>query len=224
MKCEEQTMQSLLRIFLVATAVSLVASVTAYSQIRVNTDTRSSLGFRAGYGFTGGDWTKSRVAPIIQQFGSGVSFEGDLSIPLAPRWALMLGGGYTYLDGSKWEQFAYLKGDAVTMSASITQLSLLMRPYLFSSPAENLSFEFGLVGTFENGSEVVDGQYYEYDFFNSFRIGGQVALEYDKLLSQDFAFTLRAGAVVIPNGLNYADGESRTITYFPVTAGIRVLF
>jgi hypothetical protein len=193
------------------------------SQVSEDPGVRSSIGFRIGYGLPIGDWAKSRVAPTVQMFGSGFTFGGDITIRLGQSWGLVLGGGHSILNASQWEDYANSKGDMVTVSASMTDFSISLRPYLKTTAPDLLSFEFGVVGMFPNGEEVVDGEIYSYDFFSDFHLGGQFALEYDRLVSEKVAFTARAGVIVVPDGLNYSDGQARTIIYVPLTVGIRFL-
>ena len=211
------------KLLLLISSLCLAASAIVSAQDSTGAGVRTSIGLGVGYALPAGDWTKSRIAPDIQMFSGGFTFGGDITIRLAQRWGLVLAAGYSTLSGSEWEEYAYLKGDGVSVSASVTDVSISLRPYLIASPHDQLSLEFGAVGLFAGGHEVVNGERYEYDFFSSFRLGFQGAVEYDRLVSEGIAVTIRGGAVVAPDGMNYADGESRTIVYFPVTVGIRFL-
>lgn len=205
--------------------LSLLLPLTGIAQVDFEEPgAQSSIGFRAGYGLPVGEWAKSRVAPEIQYFTGDLACEGDISIRLGQKWAVVIGGGYMRLNGSKWEEYARSSGDNVSISGSMTNVSFSFRPYLLASPSNQIAFELGAIGLFASGEEEVNGQTYNYDFFSSFRIGLQGALEYDRIMSEAVALTFRVGAVVVPDGMNYADGESRTIIYVPMTAGIRFLF
>ena len=216
-------MTTMCRLLLAAAAVFLLLPFSGQGQDTVATGARSSIGFRAGYGIPLGEWAKSRIAPEVQMFSGGVSVEGDISFRLGQKWALAVGGSYTKLSGSNWEEHTKSYGDVVGVNASIATVSISFRPHLMTSSNNLLFFELGVTGIFASGDEVVNGEHYAYDFFSDFRFGGQAALEYDRLVSDDIAFTLRAGAVVGPNAMSYADGESRTIIYVPLMAGIRFL-
>ncbi len=217
-------MTSIRKVFAAFACLCLCSPAAGWSQVDEDPGVRSSIGFRAGYSVPLGEWAKNRVAPQVQQFAGNVAYEGDITIRLSRSWALALGGTYLPLNGSRWEEYAYSKGDVVGMSGSMTQLSLSIKPYLKASPPDLISFEAGAIGLFASGTETVDGEQFEYDFFSSFYLGFQAALEYDRLLSPGFALSLKAGVVMAPAGINYADGESRMIVYAPLTAGIRFLF
>src|SRR5512135_2742684 len=98
-------MTTMCRLLLAAAAVYLLFPLAGRAQDTVGTGARSSIGFRAGYGFPLGEWAKSRIAPEVQMFSGGVSVEGDISFRLGQRWALALGGSYTKLSGSQWEEY-----------------------------------------------------------------------------------------------------------------------
>jgi hypothetical protein len=217
-------MTSVWRSLLGIGCLSLLLPFSGVAQDIEETGVQSSLGIRVGYGLPLGDWATSRVAPEVQLFTGSVAFEGDITIPLGQKWGLVLGGGYMPLNGSKWEEYAYSKGDAVSVSGSLAEVSISFRPYLAATPPNLVAFEFGAVGLFASGEETVNGEHYTYDFFSTFRFGLLGALEYDRIVSKGIALTLRAGVVVAPAGVNYADGESRTIIYMPLTAGIRFMF
>lgn len=185
---------------------------------------QSSIGFHAGYGVSAGNWSYSRVATAVQQFGGGLTYGGDLTIRLGPKWGLVLGANHTILDLSRWEEYASTNGDHVGASASLTDLSISFRPVLIATPTDLLGVDVGAIGLIARGEEVINGDRYDYDFFSSFRLGFQGALVYDRLVSDAVALTLRGGVVVMPEAMGYADGETRTILYLPVTAGIRILF
>jgi hypothetical protein len=184
----------------------------------------SSIGFRAGYGVTAGNWSYSRVAPAVQQFGGGLTYGGDITLRLGQKWGIVLAGTHTIMDFSRWEEYASSKEEHVGASASLTELSLSFRPLLFSTPTDQVGFEVGAVGLFASGKEVINGESYDYDFFSSFRLGFQGALQYDRLVSDAIALTIRGGVVVAPEAMRYADGETRTMIYLPVTAGMRFIF
>jgi hypothetical protein len=185
---------------------------------------QSSIGFRAGYGVTVGNWSYSRVAPAVRQFGGGLTYGGDLTLRLNPKLALVLAGAHTIPDCSRWEQYASTNGDHVSATASFTDLSFSFRPLLFSTSTDQVGVELGAIGLFASGEETINGERYDYDFFSSFRMGFQGAFQYDRLVSESVALTMRAGVIVAPEAMQYADGETRTIIFLPVSVGIRFLF
>jgi hypothetical protein len=65
---------------------------------------------------------------------------------------------------------------------------------------------------------------FEYDFFSTTRIGGEGGVEFERLLGGDFALTVRLSVIVVPSGVSYADGETRTLISLPATAGVRMFF
>ncbi len=217
-------MNSAWKLFVCFSCLSLLLPSLGLAQDIEESGAQSSLGIRAGYGLPVGDWAKNRVVPSVQQFSGSVAFEGDLTFRLGEKWGLVLGGGYMSLNGTEWEQYTQSNGDHVSVSGSITEVSLSVRPYLVTTPPNLVAFELGAIGLFASGQETVNGEIYTYDFFSTFRLGLQAAIEYDRRVSDNIALTLRAGAVVAPDGMNYADGESRTIIYCPFTAGVRFLF
>ena len=217
-------MTSVFKNLVVMPGLWFILSGAVWAQDAEESGVRTSIGLRAGFGVPVGDWSKSRIAPEVQHFTGGFSYGGDITVRLGKNWGLVFAGGQTILSGSEWEQYAESKGAIVSVSASLTDVSISLRPYLLASPPDLLSLEFGAAGLFADGSEMVDGERYEYDFFSTFRFGFQGALEYDRVISDKVAFTIRSGVVVAPDGMNYADGEARTVVYFPLTAGVRFLF
>ncbi len=159
-------MTTMCRLLLAAAAVYLLFPLPGRAQDTVATGARSSIGFRAGYGIPLGEWTKSRIAPEVQMFSGGVSVEGDISFRLGQKWALALGGSYTKLSGSNWEEYTKSQGDVVGVNASIATLSISFRPHLMTTSNNLLFFEFGVTGIFASGDEVVNGEHYAYDFFS----------------------------------------------------------
>jgi hypothetical protein len=218
------TMTPAWRLLLAVPCLSLILTGSGWAQDSVNTGLKTSIGLRLGYGIPTGDWATSRVAPEIQMFTGGITYGGDITIRVAEHWALVFGASHSVLSGSNWESYTREKGDVVSVSATLSDVSISLRPFLMITPTDQISLEFGAAGLFAGGNEVVDGQRYEYDFFSTFRFGFQGAVQYDRLLSNAVAITIRGGGVIAPGGMNYADGESRTILIFPICAGFRFMF
>jgi hypothetical protein len=79
----------------------------------------------------------------------------------------------------------------------------------------------GALVLFANGSEKIGGRSFEYDFLAPWRIGGQGAIEYDRMLGANSALTVRLAALIVPSAVRYADGESFTLVAFPLTIGFK---
>ncbi len=207
-----------------ASCLFLVLPHIGTAQADQDTVVHSSIGLRAGYGLPIGIWAESRIAPQVRLFSGSFRFEGDITIGLGQKTGLVIGGGYMSLNGSDWEKYVSSKGDTLRVTGSMTEVSLSLRYYLLRHTPNRIAAEFGLSGTFASGEETFNGNRYTYDFFSTFRLGFHGALEYEYLTSNSVALTLRAAVVIAPDGVKYADGESRTLTYLPFTLGIRFMF
>ena len=187
----------------------------------IDSSRRSSIGLRIGYLFTAGEWNSVRYAPEIRFLKGGFSVGADFEIPLTDKLSLAIDGGYQPLDGSDWEAYARSRGDEVAISAAFVYLGVLLRPYLKAGGPDIFWCEFGPAVLFPGGEERFNGAFYTYDFFNSTRFGGEGAVAYGRMLSDQVAVSLRIAGMVIPSGISYADGESRTLIAFPLTLGLR---
>jgi len=189
-----------------------------------NESARSSVGLRGGYAWTPGEWADSRVAQGVAIFGGGLSFGGDIEFRLSTKLTLALDGGYTIFDGSDWEAYAESKGDHLSVTASMFYAAVLLRPHVKVTGSDRLRLELGPVVVFPDGKETFGGKTYAYDFYGTTRFGGMGGIEYQRLLNEDIAATVRASVIIVPSGVKYADGESRTLIALPVTIGIRFFF
>ena len=206
---------------ILACIIGLVSGVSGQSK---DDSARNSIGVRIGYSLSAGDWNKSRVAPDVSLFKGSFTFGGDLEFRLSERLTLAIDGGYGPLNGSDWETYTAGTGDTVSVSASIGYAGILLRPYLKISGPDLIRLQVGPVMLFASGHETVNGRTYNDDFFRSVKFGGEGGIEYDRMLGDNVAASLNVAAIVIPSGVEYADGESRTVIALPVTLGVRFYY
>jgi hypothetical protein len=185
---------------------------------------RNSFGLRVGYAASSGEWNKVRYAPHVTLLDGGVTVGANVAIALSDRLSLVVSGGYEPLDGSDWEAFAGTEGDIVQASASFVSLGALLRPYLKATGPNLVWVEFGPAVLFPTGEERFNGTLYQYDFFSSMKFGAECAVGFERMLGDRTAVSLRAGALIFPTGVSYADGESFTMIALPVTAGVEISF
>ncbi|MBI1805061.1 MAG: hypothetical protein HY033_08885 [Ignavibacteriae bacterium] len=215
-----------IKLFLIGLVGTLVVSSGVSSQTIADSD-RNSLGLRIGYSFSMGDWTKVRKVPSLPEvnlFKEQITFGADLEFRLSDRLTLSLDGGYEQLDGSEWEAYTRTTGDTVSVTASFGYAGILLRPYLKISKPDIIRVEVGLVMLFASGNEITDGRLYNYDFFGSVRFGGEGGIEYDRMLGDNIAASLRVAGIFVPSGVEYGEGESRAVIALPVTLGIRFYY
>lgn len=184
----------------------------------------SSLGLDVGYCLPFGDWTNHRFANGVNQFESGLAFRGDLNLKVGRKFALAITGGYIDLNATDWEDYARKKGDQIKASSSAAYVGLLLKPHLLISHPDVIVLELGAGLFFLNGQETFNGMTYDYDFLKGTRFGIIAGLEYGRFLSESFALSFRATGLIVPSGIQYADGLEHTITAVPITAGVRVFF
>ena len=216
-------MTNITKTFLIILICTLTFSLTSLAQPQQDS-ARTSLGLHAGYAFSEGDWSKSRVVPDVNLFKGRFTFGGDLEFRLSNRLSLAVDGGYEQLDGSEWEEYVRAHGDTLNVSASFGYIGVLIQPYLKVGGPDILRLEVGPVILFPSGSEKFNGINYNYDFFSSVKFGGMGGIEYDRMLSDYMAASLKVVGIFIPSGISYADGESRTVIALPVTLGLRFYF
>jgi hypothetical protein len=185
---------------------------------------RNSFGLHAGYSFLAGDWNKARPAPEINLFKGYFTFGGDVDFRLSNLLSLAFEGGYEPLYGSDWESYARQQGDTVSVSASFGYFSIMLRPYINIGGLNVIRLEVGPALLLPGGSEVVNGRYYSYDFFNTVRIGGKGGIEYDRMLNNNIAASLGFSVIIFPKGVSYADGDSRSVIFLPLNLGIRFYY
>jgi hypothetical protein len=211
-----------MRFFVRCFFCALLTSPGVYSQTD-DMAAKNSLALRCGYSWLQGDWTNNRVAPAVKFFEGNVTFEADLEFRLSDRLSLGVQGGYTGLDMSDWQNYASSRGGPISASSSMTYGGIMLRPHLKVSKPDIIKMEFGPVALFASGKESVGGRFYNYDFFKSMKVGAQGGIEYLRLLNENFGISLKASGIVVPSGVEYADGETRTVTLLPITLGIRFL-
>ena len=204
-------------------AFPLILTTTAMTQTHTEPSS-GSVGVHVGYFLPLGDWNKHRFAPNIDQFGGNIGFGGDLEIRLSDRWGLAITGGYSKLDVSEWEDFARAAGDDVTASASVGHIGLLLRPYLGTSRPDIIKIELGASLVFTKGKETFGRFSYEYDFLKSTVVGILLGIEYDRFLSENIALAARISSMIVPSGIEYADGVDQSLIIMPLTIGMRFHF
>lgn len=184
--------------------------------------TEVSIGLGAGYFFPFGDWKAHRYAEI-DQFGGSLAIQGDFEIRFTRRFGMALAVGYFNLDTSKWENYAALWGDDIDASAQIVYIGLQFKPHMWEDSRHTLALILGLNYCFPSGRETFQSTIYNYDFMK-IKFGYQIGIELDRYLSSNVAITVSVSGLIIPNGIEYADGLSYTVMGVPVTAGIRYRF
>lgn len=215
-------MSQTMKLFLRGLLCTLLSSPGIHGQTNDLTR-RNSLALRCGYSWLQGDWTYNRVAPAVKFFKGAVAFEADLEFGLTERMAIALQGGYVGLDMSDWQNYASSRSGAMSASASMAYGGVLLRPHLKVSEPDIITMEIGPAALFASGKESVGGRFYNYDFFKSIKVGVQGGMEYLRILNESLGLSLKVSGIVVPSGVEYADGESRTVTVLPITLGIRFL-
>ncbi len=204
-------------IIVVSLAIVLSAALPAASD-----GSEVSIGFGAGYFFPLGDWKAHRYADI-DQFGGGFTFQADTEIRFTRRLGMAMIAGYINLDTGAWEDYAASNGDAVDASASIFYLGVQFKPHIWENRLHTLALMLGLNYCFSSGRETFQGKTYDYDFMKN-RFVYLLGAEFDRDISSNTALMVSASVLIIPGGIEYADGLSYAITGVPVTAGIRYRF
>jgi hypothetical protein len=179
-----------------------------------------SFGIRAGYAWPIGDWSLHRFAPV-DQFGGGLTFGGDLEIPLGQRSSLALLVDHTQLDVSEWEDYAASQGSIVNASASVTHLSIAIRTHLVNAGSLALKLDLGFVVALQTGEESTGSYYYDYDFMKDPAFGLFGGLETIYFLGPNVGLTLRGSVAFILSGIQYADGVEYLVMLAPITGGLR---
>jgi hypothetical protein len=181
-----------------------------------------SIGIGAGYFLPVGDWKEHRYAGV-DQFAGHVAFQGDFEI----RWSRLLGfalnAGYDHLGTGEWSDYAASRGDAVDASAFIFHAGIVWRPHLWEDRCNALSLLVGFNYSAPTGQETFEEITYDYDFMKD-KIGYQLGLEFEHDISESLALMVSVSGLIIPGGVEYADGVSYTITGLPMTAGVRFRF
>jgi hypothetical protein len=182
----------------------------------------ASFGIGAGYFFPFGDWTKHRFAGV-DQFGGGIAVDMDFEWRVVPRLGLAMNAGYVRLGVGEWEDYAAAQGDDVDASAQMLNFGILVKPYLWFNDRQSLKLDLGLGVFFPDGKETFDDITYDYDFLKT-KLGVSIGLEFDHSFNRNVALQIKASCVLVPSGVEYADGLSYTITGAPITVGLRYYF
>jgi hypothetical protein len=181
-----------------------------------------SIGLGAGYFLPFGDWKAHRYAGV-DQFTGNVTFQGDFEV----RWSRLLGfavnGGYAYLGTGEWEDYAALYGDAVDANASIFYIGALWKPCLWEDAYNELSLLMGINFSVPSGQETFGETTYDYDFMKD-KMGYLFGIEYARDISRSTALMVSLPVLMIPSGVEYADGLKYMVTGLPLTAGVRFRF
>jgi hypothetical protein len=177
------------------------------------------FGIDAGYFQPLGEWMDHRYALGADFFRGSPTFRGEVELRMR-KWGIALNAGYTNLNTGAWEEYAWAHSDEIAASASLTQLGLLLKPYLKTRRPHVVKLEFGLIYSLPKGEERFAGRRFDYDFLKS-GFGFMAGVGYDRYLSQYTALTLRAGGVFVPDGVQYADGVKYGLNGMPITVGIR---
>ncbi len=183
-----------------------------------------SFGVRGGMSFPLGEWMASPSNASVDMFGSGYSFEADLDFAIGSSWTLGFAFGYMNLDGSAWEDYVSRQGEKLDVSAHDISIAVLLRPHLIATYPDFLRLEFGPAGLFASGEETYQGTTFQYDFLNDFSLGFQGGVEYTRYISDVIGLSAHAAFIVFPTGIEYLNGEKRTVMALPVTLGFRFMF
>lgn len=184
-------------------------------------DMRPTLGFDLGYFLPVGDWAAHRYAPGVDQFGGGLVAGGEFEASVA-QFGLVLFGSHTRLGLDDWTSYSSSMGDAISASASFSSVGFLIRLYLLRSIPNFLDLGLGLGYFGFNGQESFASFSYDYNFLSS-GLGIIGELGYKRLLGPNVALTLSTKAVLVPDGVEYADGPKYDVVGFPITLGIRYI-
>lgn len=197
-------------------SLMLTASVSAHTRT-------TSLGLEVGYFFPVGDWKEHRYATGADQFRGSVAAGLDLEVRLFQSVGVAANIGYLRLGVGDWEKYAANRGDIVDASASMVHVGVLIKPYLWMDRYNVVKLRLGASLFFPSGQESFDRFTYEYDFLVT-RLGYVAGIEFDRSLNRNTALALRISGIVVPSGVQYADGEKHSIVAFPITLGVRFHF
>ncbi|UCD94815.1 MAG: hypothetical protein JSU69_01835 [Candidatus Zixiibacteriota bacterium] len=201
----------------------VLVAVVSLTGVRAQTDDfrkTTSLGLDAGLFLPLGQWTEHRINPAVSQFQKGPVIGFDIERRFWKFMGLAVNMGYVGLNTGDWEDYASSQGDFVEASAYMLYLGFHFRPYLLSRDRDYLKAEIGF-NFFGSQSQETFGPYtYDYDFLKP-HAGFVLGLEYDRFLSENVAIAMRAVAMFIAPGINYATGKDHIMNIFPLTVGIR---
>jgi hypothetical protein len=173
----------------------------------------------AGGLFPLGKWGQHRYAPNVNLVGVGPMFGLELEV----------GGGLLALAGraefafngtGEWEDYAASKGDRIEARMTTFQGLLLLRGRLWSSPHDQVRVGLGGGISVPSGEETFQGATYTYDFLKT-GPGFAADVEADHALTGATSLVLRAGMLLTPKGIRYADGLKRDVTTLGLTLGVR---
>ena len=180
-----------------------------------------SFGIDLGKFFPMGDWTEHRLG-AVDEFGGGFNIDFDLQFRPWRGGAIAINGGYRNISTDKWENYAAGKGDVVEASAYITNVGILLKPFLVARHPNLLKAELGVNAFFANGTEKFNGINNDMDYL-LIQIGFIIGLEYALMLNEQFSLGIKSRFIFIPTGKKYADGMANfDITGF--TGGLSLRF
>jgi hypothetical protein len=181
-----------------------------------------SLGLGGGYFFPSGDWTAHPYGGF-DQFGGSYTIQGDVEIRFTRMLGMALSGGYIDLSMSEWKDYASSRGDVLDASASILIFGVQFKPHLWDDEFHTLAVTAGLNYCIINGRETFHGDTYDYDFLKD-SLGYTIGVEFDRDISENTALTVSASVLIVPGGIEYADGLKHTVAGLPLAVGIRHWF
>ncbi|NIM20785.1 MAG: hypothetical protein GTO51_11240 [Candidatus Latescibacteria bacterium] len=182
-----------------------------------------SVGLDGGIFLPTGTWKEHPFASRVDQFQKDYVIRFDIEARYWQRLGLGIDFGFIALDAGDWERYAAEQGDAITASASIFYTGIVFKPYLWFDENNLLKLNLGFNIFASSGEEAFGRFTYDYDFLGT-DVGFLFGIEYNYILNENIAIALKPAVVLIPTGLEYADGDPDAITGFPLTAGIRFLF
>jgi len=181
-----------------------------------------SIGIGAGYFMPLGDWKAHRYAGV-DQFTGHIAFQGDFEIRWSRLLAFAINSCYAHLGTGEWSDYAASLGDPIDASAYIFCVGIMWKPHLWEDRYNALSLLVGFNYSEPSGQETFENITYDYDFMKA-KFGYQLGLEFERDITPSAALMVSISGLIIPSGVEYADGLKYTITGMPLTAGVRFRF
>jgi hypothetical protein len=185
-------------------------------------DDTHAVGLNIGYFAPIGDWKAHRYAEGVDLLKGGFTIGGELEGRLIGiNLALFM--NYTRFRLNDWIDYARSQGDNITATTSMVSSGLLAKIYFMRSRASFMDFDLGFAYCAFNGHESYDTDSYEYTFLQN-RGGMIFGLGFWQTMSPSLALTLNMRALLVFEGVRYADGLQHDVFGMPLTAGLRYLF
>ena len=182
----------------------------------------TSIGFDGGYFLPLGEWKTHRYAAGVDQFQGDFKLGSELEFKSNKIGAGFI-GSYSRFNLSEWENYAQHKGDIIDASASLYELGILLKYYVFVQKSNLASIDMGLNYLFLNGRETFSSYAYEYDFLKS-KFGFTIGIGFKHRLADNLALNFNMRGVFLFEGIKYADGLTYDMIGLPMTIGIRYIF